>query len=166
MTSFEKRKVQTAKLACFLLRAGGIRQLGITLPIVAMLLPNLPVNIFSYPPASYILNYAEHLCHHSAYWKYLEKMLVFVGNYLMWEIHVKLILVAAIEKIIGSVCLTLAILKFEREYKKSHENYLKACRFYRSIQLLTDMFNEVEAIQLVVILITFGQHRLLQVSKF
>lgn len=142
---------------CRLLRVGGIYCLGLTLPIVAILTPTLPVNLYSYPPGLHLMNCVKYiLVDHPTLSCFVEKTILFIANYLMWLIHVKLILVSTIEKILGSLCLTLCVLQFHKRLQAKNCIGKKSCTLYRTIQMLTAMFNEVERFQLLAILGTIG----------
>lgn len=115
MTPFETRKAKAAKITCQLLVLG-IKQLGFVFSSISLLMPNLPLNIFSYPPGSVLIQLVGKSGKPAGgMTRYiLKKVITYVANCIVWGINAKRGLVAAIEMILGSLCLTLSILHYKR----------------------------------------------------
>lgn len=149
--------IRFATYACYLLRTGGLVILVPILAVAAVLQPSLPINIFSYPMGSVVFQMLRNsLINLPALFYYLSKLFIYFGNYIMWLLHIKLVCIATVEKIIGSLCITLIIANLHAKVFKTELFDKSDSIFYRQIQVLAGMFNEIERIQLVSILASVG----------
>lgn len=153
----KKQNFNTSKLACWVLRVTGIRILPIAFGMVCAVAPGVTLNIFSYKPGIWMLNFVKYNLLSEMFGSVLlEYAFVFFGNFIYWLLYVKIALVLTIELIICSTYFVKFINCFEGKAKKFRCDTTSLKLIYRQIKILVDVFNTIISAQLVVVLITFG----------
>lgn len=147
------RNIKAAKCSCRIVQFAGIRLIGTSLAFGCMLLPDLPFNIFYSGIGRWIIKlFLLPISGNN----YLTMTILFFGNFVMWTMHAKIGLIAAVETIIISTCFVELITQFELQVVKLRQYINKAAMFYRELQLMVQYFNAISSSQLVATLIAFG----------
>lgn len=133
-----------------------IRVICTSLAFGSTLLPNFPCNIFSSGLGTLIIQALNNNLLPNFGQIYLTNTLVFCGNFIMWTMHAKIGLTAAIETILILTCVIVLVQKFKLRASKPSQPINHAAIFYRKLQLLVKYFNIISSSQLVATLVAFG----------
>lgn len=140
------------KIVCEIQRRITIQSFGWIFAALGLVFPELAINYFGYFPASWILHIFNGPF--KSYW--FAKAFTFFGNFAIWVVQIRVTAIGSIEMIIGSV--SLAVLVQQADYLAKNVRYPteKMVRFYRNIQMLTDVLNDYQSHQLIALLVMFG----------
>lgn len=171
LTFQDKKRLKSAKRTCSLLSNVGFGPVGVALGLISILLPKSVLNVLSYPPGSWLINWFDVLLHwlglHSILVWTLVKIVVVLGNLYVFTVNYGSGVNLCNQIITATLSLSIVIRIFDRRLKalttqsrnamdvnKFTEQFQKSIKIYREIQLLTGYFNQSHSLVLVSMVIT------------
>ncbi|CAL8136608.1 unnamed protein product [Orchesella dallaii] len=157
-----RRMIAIAKFYTGITRQAGTKLASFVIALLAVLMPSMPMNFFSFPPGQYLMDLVGFMGLPENIFCLIFIALTFVINWIAWILLVKFGVIGMNRAMIGAASLAVYITVIKRKLEplssfssdsKYKQSLASASMSYKEIQILVTIFNQVHSGILVSILV-------------